>query len=281
MKKLLILTIVVICGASLSQAYGQVKTAAPARTETTIARDDRHSFEVSSEMFYLHYKEPNVMKNEGLMYGANLNYHYRNKIMLGLENRVGFGEVDYHSFDTGTSSNNEDLLLETRGVIGLDLRGEEFAVVPFTGFGYRYFYDDRGGSQPASGAGGYERNSHYLYSPIGAGVEYYINELWTVDLLGEYDIFWAGFQRSVMGDVFPGHPTLHNEQSIFRGHGFKVSTGVARKVNKASVKLSAFYHYWNVGESDNDTESFNGTTYRYDVPRNRTQEIGGRLAFLF
>jgi hypothetical protein len=281
MRKILLLTILVICVASLSQVYGQVTTTAPSRGEVSIVQEEHHRFEMASEMFYMHYKEPGVMKNEGLMVGGDLNYHYRNKLMLGLENRIAFGEADYHSHDTGMAINNDAFLLETRAVMGADLRGEEFAVIPFSGFGYRYFYEDRSGSQRATGVGGYERNSNYLYSPVGVGFEYYINELWTADLLGEFDVFWAGFQRSVTGDALAGAPTLYNEQGFMEGYGFKGTAGVSRQVQKMTVRLAGFYHYWDIGESKNDTETIGGTTARMDVPRNKTQEIGGQISFLF
>jgi len=280
MKKIILCIVMALFLAGALPASAQLTTTAK-DNEAIGPTNDRHVVEVAPEMFYLHYKEPGLMKNAGMMYGLGLDYHYRNAVMLGLENRFAFGEVDYDSHETGSSNNNEDVLFETRAVAGLDARGEEFALVPFVGFGYRYLYDDSSGSQTTTGAGGYQRESNYFYSPVGMKLEIYPDENWTLDLKGEYDIFWRGYQRSVLGDVLAGHPTVHNDQEIFEGYGFKITAGIARQIKSMTVRLGVFYHYWRIGRSENDAVVYNGTNVTYYEPKNRTQEIGGRLSFLF
>ncbi|MBN1493402.1 MAG: hypothetical protein JW938_04580 [Candidatus Omnitrophica bacterium] len=254
---------------------------ASAQDDTLLQVRDRHVFEVGPEMFFMHYKEPGLMKNEGMMYGGVINYQYRNTVMIGLENRFAGGAVDYESHNTGSSDNNGDFLYEGRLLLGADLKAEKFAVIPFIGFGYRYLYDDSSGSQTTTGAGGYQRESNYFYSPLGMAIEYYLNEEWTLDLKGEYDLFWGGVQRSLLGDALAGHPTVYNDQDFVDGSGFKLSGGVACRIKKIIVKLTAFYHYWRIGDSDTDSVFWNGANRTYIEPRNRSQELGGRLSVLF
>jgi hypothetical protein len=51
----------------------------------------KHIFEVGPEMSYITYKEPSVMKEQGIMYGIAGSYTYHNKLMLKVEGRGSWG----------------------------------------------------------------------------------------------------------------------------------------------------------------------------------------------
>jgi hypothetical protein len=129
-----------------------------------------HIFKVGPEISYIRYKEPNVMEEKGVMYGISASYTYHSKqnlLMLGIEGIFSYGEVDYDGATVigtpVTVENIPDYMLEFRGLIGTDFPVKASYITFYTGIGYRYLNDD----MHEKSTGGYERESNYLYSPIG------------------------------------------------------------------------------------------------------------------
>ena len=104
-------------------------------------------WEVGTEASYILYDEPNVMEEEGIMYGIDASYIYHkgiSGIMLRGDGRFSYGQVDYSN--SGTIDNIDDYIVETRGLVGYDfLYSEATIITPYTGFGYRYLNDDTSG----------------------------------------------------------------------------------------------------------------------------------------
>ena len=159
------------------------------------------------------YKEPGLMKEEGLMWGLKGSYAYHKNLMLKVEGDVAFGRVKYTQNSNGFTGDVNDWKLEMRGLIGYDFAG---AVVftPYTGIGYRHLNDGLDALR-----GGYERGSTYYYSPIGFAVSKQFANGWSWDTTLEYDIFWKGQQVSCLSRY--GFNDVKNDQD--EGCGYRAS----------------------------------------------------------
>jgi hypothetical protein len=135
----------------------------------------KHSWDLGTEISYIRYKEPSVMEEKGVMYGIVGSYAYRGELfklqrcMLKAEGKFAYGQVDYKN--SGTLDNIDDYILEFRGLGGYDFSIlKASTLTPYVGIGYRYLNDDMSGMTTSTGARGYERESNYLYSPIGVEI---------------------------------------------------------------------------------------------------------------
>lgn len=239
----------------------------------------RHTFEIGPEISYRRYREPDVMKEKGWMYGLVGSYTYHNKLMFRVEGRGNWGEVDY--YDSGTVDDIDDYMFEGRGLLGYDfLIAQVHSITPYVGVGYRYLNDDSSGKISTTGALGYERESNYLYSPIGLEVNVQLrNELYIRNLM-EFDYFWTGRQKSHLSDVDPGFNDVKNRQR--RGYGLRGYIGFLIVTKKIDFEAGPFLIYWNIKKSDEEILTYLGI---FDdivfEPKNRTTEIGFKITARF
>jgi len=192
------------------------------------SKTPRISAEIGSELSYFKYKEPGLMKEEGMYYGLsgaltsrfppytenedlfNQPTSRTGTTMIRLEGNLSWGEVDYVSEGTGELENIDDRLLEIRGLAGFDYETSDWAFwTPYLGVGYRYLNDDSGGKVTTTGHSGYERESNYYYSPVGAELNLEFENGWSLGVTSEYDIFWYGKQKSHLGDAVAGLSTIN------------------------------------------------------------------------
>jgi len=260
MKKLLALTICFML-------VGVVNSFAGATQE--------HAWELGTEISHIKYEEPGVMKEEGIMYGLIGSYTYRNNYMLRADGRFSFGQVDYKN--SGTINNINDYMLEFRGLGGYDFSLIKASILtPYIGIGYRYLNDDMSGKVSSIGVAGYERESNYLYSPIGVKFITDLGNRWSVGTAAEYDIFWWGRQISHFSDVDPGYNDVKNHQSS--GYGLRGSV----ELQKGNFVIKPFVRYWNIKESKHTDIIYNGEAVGYGYePRNHSTEYGINLVIRF
>ncbi len=241
----------------------------------------KHSVEVGTEISYIKYEEPDVMEETGAMYGIVGSYTYHNNFMLKAQGKWSYGQVDYSSQGTGTLDGVDDYMLELRGLGGYDFPvSETVTITPYIGFGYRYLYDDLRGTS-STGAKGYQREANYFYSPIGIEAIVNLKDGWSLGPTVEFDYFWAGTQRSHLGDFFAGLDTLENDQD--EGYGVRGSIKIQKKGDKIDFLVEPFVRYWNIGESEKSNITYSGTPIGligYE-PKNNSIEIGGKLAAKF
>jgi hypothetical protein len=239
-----------------------------------------HTFELKPEFSYIVYKEPEVtVKERGKMYGLVGSYTYHNKAMVKVEGRGSVGWVDYS--DSGKIDNIRDYILEIRGLLGYDLFiSESFIITPFVGIGYRYLNDDTSGKISTTGAYGYERESNYLYSPIGIGLIANLGKNWFIGGTGEYDYFWWGKQKSHLSDVDPGLNDISNRQK--HGYGLRGSIALQKKGKTVEAEFGPFIRYWNIKESETETLTYYGIPVGYTwEPKNHSTEVGVMLGIKF
>jgi len=139
----------------------------------TEAPQKKHTFEGGSEVYRYTYKEPGLMQQKGIWQGFNFAYTFRGQIppsakngMLKLEARYCWGRVDYDgSLSDGTPFTLDDIpdyIFEFRGLFGNEFfASETTSFTPYLGVGYRYLNDN----MHKKYAGGYERESRYIYIP--------------------------------------------------------------------------------------------------------------------
>jgi len=254
--------------------YAGVSTSAAARAWT-----------IAPEVFYYRYREPGVMTNEGTLYGVVGSYTFRDAryddgsaldageadvtswSTVRFEGRLAFGEVDYDgSFMDGTplsTSGSDDLLLDVRLLGGREWRPARFADAAYFGLGYRYLNDDS-----SEQLGGYERESNYLYVPLGARKDFDLAGRWDLGLNGEFDVLIVGRQISHLSDADPDLPDVRNWQ--WPGFGAAVTAELHHRGERFDLAVAPFVRYWWVAESD--------TSQGYYEPENNTVECG--LSFI-
>lgn len=251
----------------------------------------RHTWEIGPEVSYIKYKEPGVMETKGLMHGVAGSYTYRGwipisaeeskplyKRMLKAEGRFSYGEVDYDGALLNgmpyAINSIDDYVLEFRGLVGYDFPQEvsnrnsiEGLGTIYTGIGYRYLNDDSS-FDPA----GYERESNYLYAPIGVESIFALDNSWSFAVTVEYDAFLWGKQKSHLGGVFG---TIKNRQK--QGHGVRGSIEFQRKGKKVDFVIKPFIRYWYVDESEVDYAG----GLAWVEPENHSTEYGLMLMWRF
>jgi len=264
----------------------------------------RIALEVAPEISWIKYTEPDLMEDEGYMYGINLSLIYHGPIftksnsanalgenpselaegmekagngsdswMLRADARASMGEVDYDGGITIMDdppysipykiNDIEDSMLEFRGLVGYDFKNEVARATPYTGLGYRYLRDDT-----SFDPFGYERESNYLYVPLGVEVGFVSTSEWSLGTTIELDILVWGKQKSHLGDPFG---TIENHQG--HGTGFRASIRIQKTQPGLDFGIEPFVRLWSI----RDSHVSNG----FVEPHNRSVEAGLRLVWTF
>jgi hypothetical protein len=210
------------------------------------------------------YREPGLMQLEGPKVGVRGGYSRTDEAGKSgrIEATVTYGKVDYDSNGTGSSDNHDDTTVEARVLFGLDFGVRSGRpLMPYTGIGYRYLYNDLRG-QSTTGHFGYRRESNYLYLPIGLAFHpgRFLAKI-------EVDYLLRGHQISYLSDVSPLLPDIRNDQH--KGVGAKASV----MVEFGHLSFGPWFNYWRIG----DSEIAGGGL----EPKNRTTEGGLELRYRY
>lgn len=168
-------------------------------------------------------------------------------------------------------------MLEFRGLVGGDFPvGKASTLTPYIGIGYRYLNDDSS-FDPA----GYERESNYIYSPIGINFITNLGNSWSMGVIGEYDYFWWGKQKTHWGDIVPGVDVMENRQK--KGYGLRGSIALEKKYKKVIFEGGPFIRYWNIKQSEIESITYYGipTGLVGWEPKNNSTEVGVMLGVKF
>jgi hypothetical protein len=238
------------------------------------------SFSVGLQLSHITYREPDLMRESGIMYGVTASYTGIGRSLMGkVDGTLTFGSVDYvGSYDDGTPltiENIQDTMFEVRGVFGpTDFVYIASYYLPYVGLGYRYLYDGAN-----VGPGGYQRESNYLYLPLGVEGVPVIRGAWSFGFNVEYDLFIRGTQCSYLSDADPGFNDVENKQSS--GYGYRLSLRFIRS-GAHDIIIEPFYKYWTINESDRALLTYYGAPYAYVVePDNHSKELGIRFIMSF
>jgi len=204
----------------------------------------RRGFEVGVQLAHYHYEEPNFAKFIGTRGGIVGAYTFTraNGMFFRVDGRESYGALKYQG--SGTQDSVPDLIVEARGVAGLDFfPWNRVSLSPYLGLGYRYLYNDSRG-YTSTNAAGYQRYSNYLYAPAGLTIRFDLGNRWVLAPTVEADIFILGKQKSQLSDANLGFNDVTNTQN--HGYGYRAHL----MVEKDHLAFGAWMHYWNIKDSD-------------------------------
>ncbi len=238
------------------------------------------TWELGAEISGIAYKEPGVMKEDGMMYGiAGAWTKHNDGSMLKAEARLSYGQVDYEN--SGTLDNIDDLMLEFRMLGGRVWPvSKSSTITAYAGLGYRYLRDDMSGMTTSTGASGYLRESNYYYIPIGVEALAGLEKGWSLGAALEYDFFLWGKQVSYLSNANSNYSDIENDQND--GYGWRGSIRLRKKRRSKEYAIEPFIRYWNIEQSDIKALFYNGVFEDYYVePKNTSRELGIKLSVIF
>ena len=174
-----------------------------------------------------------------------------------------------------------DYCAEIRGMAGYDFKfSDDILLTPYFGIGYRYLNDDSSGKITSTGAAGYERESNYIYSPLGIECTLQTDDDWSIGITTEYDIFWQGRQISHLNDANSAYNQVKNTQND--GYGARGSLKLKKKSQKLDFTIEPFIRYWNIKKSNDSNVTYSGVIIGYGYePKNNTTEYGVKFGLYF
>lgn len=219
------------------------------------------------------------MENEGGLYGAfgeyTLHVNDMNAFLpdaFMLESNIKGGSVDYWSNGTGSRDGDGQFLAEARILLGKEFQAANaIKLTPFAGFGYRYLNDENSNKRTTTGHYDYERESNYLYVPVGLKMNTELDKDWDLDMAAEYDVFIEGEQKSHFSDVRAYYPDISNQQH--HGYGVRASIDLTKKANSVGFLVGTYMRWWDIGNSN--------VVLGGIEPKNETLEVGLRLGLTF
>lgn len=248
--------------------------------KTTPNDKSKHKYSLGLELFPYSYKEPTLMKMNGLFYGINgaYSFYLGKDYFLRLEARTAIGKTNYSSNGTGShGTKTPNKLLETRGLLNRYFQvSSNMDISSFIGLGFRYKEDNSNGMKTTTGHTGYRRESNYYYVPVGLSIHYNLQEGWGLYISGEYDIFLEGRQTS-------HHKVKNLKHNQSKGYGLKSEILLEKTFDKYIFSMGPYINYWNIKDSDEDSifcRTCGIYHYTYE-PKNTTQEVGIKIKFTF
>jgi hypothetical protein len=240
-----------------------------------------HDVTLSAGVSYFDYDEDSLdVTIEGYLYGLAAAYEFHSPVsgwMFGLEGELDFGTTEYDGSTQGgipLEEDSDDVIFDLRAVGGYDVEfADQWALTPFLGLGYRYWYND------VEGPGGYTREVSYLYLPAGFRIAARLGGAWTLRLVAEGDLLLAGQVDSELSDVDPGFNDTTNETDFGDGWGARVRL----QLRNGHFLVEPYFAYWDVDRSDYDTLTYYGFPTGFVVfePANTTTTYGLRVGYNF
>jgi hypothetical protein len=207
--------------------------------------------------------------------------------MFRAEFRYASGRVNYTGSTWGgdglTFNGIHDYTYEVRGVVGKECPfWNSWMMTPYIGVGWRYLHN---GS--AVMAGGYGRESKYLYFPLGFDLGVGLGHGWSLGWNAEYDFLYFGQQTSHFEDVDSQLDPLGSRQN--KGFGWRTSLKVVKELKHMSLSLEPYYRFWHIQDSEvgfltsggQIIQDNSGQPVAVLEPDNITQELGLRMGAQF
>lgn len=242
--------------------------------------DHKYEFSIGTQVFHHTYEEPDVMENEGWMYGLTYTASYLLSPYwsLILDGMYAQGSVDYSSKNSGTTDNKDNVMTDNRLFLGYTPSTKsKIETMIYFGLGYRYLFTEGDNKVSSTGALFYDRESNYIYIPLGIDIRYDTGSSWDIKGTLEYDLFWFGRQTSGFGYV-SGLDDIDNYQ--YSGYGYRTSIALRNSLSQnIALTIEPFFRYWNI----DDSEIIYSTAFGKHLmePENNTQELGFNISFSY
>jgi hypothetical protein len=272
----------VTAGRAGRQARAQQTQDAPA-SSYSLPLGTRSGIDAALDLSYYHYNEPSPnVELTGPQIGGDLAFTgvFGDHMFDTLEGHLAYGRVDYSQPTDGTSKDHANFTYEIRDLIGKDfLLNHTVSLSPYIGLGYRNLYSDERGIT-SNGYEGYQRQSQYLYIPMGVKPQFRVDGADVIVTDAEFDYLAHGWQTSHLGDAGFGDPTIHNSQD--NGWGGRLSA----MWTTPTWSFGPYITYWNINDSagsifHSPAASCGSTTCVGTEPRNVTVEGGLQLKYHF
>jgi len=177
------------------------------------------------------------------------------------------GSVQYTSRGTG-EGDKDYKKFRAEGYVSYSMD----SLNPFLGLGYRWLYDDSGGMVTSTGHKGYDRQSQYVYLPVGVIFE--LNN--KIQIKGQFNYLLYGKQTSYLSDI-ASFTDLENDQNSGWGTDLTVNYQIYHKMG-----LYLFYRHWDIEKSETATATYAGVIkFEGYEPANTTEEIGIGISYRF
>ncbi len=263
------------------------------------AQRKKHTFELSAETYSYKYDETvggeKFMNTKGSYKGLLGAYTFRPVDMdsffdeiaaniFSVEVSYAVGQVDYDGAYTDgvtvtpfTYSGIDDYTYEVRGLAGREyLWGQGWGLTPYFGVGLRYLNN---GSREMPY--GYDRESRYMYMPLGFTLNKQFCGGWALAWNAEYDQLVAGKQTSHFENIDPGLNAIENDQR--KGFGARTSLKIQKDLAKVKLSVEPFFRYWHIQPSTIDPITYGGDVIvgAGQEPENTTQEFGVKMGVHF
>ncbi|MFH0879313.1 MAG: hypothetical protein V2A34_06335 [Lentisphaerota bacterium] len=232
------------------------------------------SYQVGPEIEYFKYKEPGVMDESGFMYGlfgAGTFVHEDVWVGRAFMSYVQ-ADLDYDgalSDGTPLKMSTPNKVFNLRGTAGYKFPLITYEPMPFVGLGYRYLVDDM------PGQGGYKRQQHYFYIPLGVEGRYEMGNAWV--LLPKVEADWLIIGKNNSGGLVFTQKT---------GFGIRLSVEAMSPdffigSHNFTASVEPFFQYWNVDASDWQDGEISGVQGTYHEPDNSSYTAGLRASIVF
>lgn len=229
------------------------------------------TLELGPELDSFHYREPGLIKESGLLYGgfAALTASFHSNLVWNIEASLAAGTLRYE----GQTMAGEPVSLDTPNRLAnlrtsLGYRWDP--LMPYVGLGLRYWNDRLNANSP----NGYNRQTAYLYSPLGLEISRTFGQAWRLGASAEFELFWGGLNRNT--DFPPARDeTIDLHQHA--GYGARAAVFLKHPVTRSlGLMIEPFFQYWNIGESDQAALLTPDALYLLFEPANQTSLFGLR-----
>ena len=273
-------------------------------------KDLTHEFTVGLESLRYHYGESipntlNLMQLNGTHFGISAAYQMTYKdVFVRPELRWVYGHTDYTNGRKGSESERDkipSMIIEPRLLVGIPLKAtSNMTIAPYSGIGWRYKRDDCVDDiNKFSGWSGWNRINKSWYIPLGARLQYDLNDRWDLRVFLEYDWFIRGRQSTYHREqIFPNYRMEYIPATIVykqkEGWGAKAEMLVGYRFDKVAVAFGPFINFWHIQKSSFAPittrvkfsralggRSHDGHDPNSYEPNNTTKEIGLKVNFYF
>jgi len=226
------------------------------------------------------YQEPSASVS---ISAINYGLEYQKTTLLS-DGRFILAGLDYAS-GTGRYSGSGTLDIPSyyyngKIAIGADWAYRSGIISPYIGLGYRFLNETGGGLTTSTGDVMYDRQSTYLYIPVGFKQRSLTAGGGMLESTFELDYLVSGNQfsgLSVMNNFsYSNSSDVNNRQTS--GYGLNASVMYKRQ---DGWSLGPYWKYWNISKSDLGTWTYtSGSTSVYE-PANTTEEFGFKALYQF